>query len=140
MSRMFKLMGVALAVVALVAFGLVSAAFAAGPQATGVAANIYAESQGYGEPGNCTGPGDMHQWGRQAGEGVGYGEPSDGTGPGDLHRWGQEAGNGTCLRYTGLCTGPGQMHQYGEQAGNGASWGEPSDGTGPGDMHQWGRG
>jgi hypothetical protein len=165
MRRSLKLVGVALAIVALVAFGLVGAAFAVGPQTNSEAATAYAAGLGYGEPGNCTEPGDMHRWGQASGNFTGYGEPNDGTGPGDMNRWGWEAGNGTCLRDPALCdgscqasrltegsvaalgygesgegAGPGLMNHWGYSGDTGNSWGEPSDGTGPGDQHQWGRG
>lgn len=165
MKRNLKLVGVALAIVALVAFGLVSAAFAAGPQTDSEIAAAYAAGLGYGEPGDCTGPGDMHCWGQASGNCTGYGEPNDGTCPGDMNRWGWEAGNGTCLRDPAACsgpyqtnqltegnanafgygessegTGPGLMNRWGYTGDNGNSYGEPCDGTGPGDMHRWGRG
>ena len=108
MSRTLKLVLVAFAIVALMTFALAGTAFAAGPKTGTCTGNAY------GSPGDCTGPGLMHQYGLQEGNGAGNGAPSDGTGPGDMHKWGQ-------------------------QSAQGAGLGQPSDGTGPGDMHQWGR-
>ena len=43
---------------------------------------------GHGEPGEGTGPGEMHHWG-QGGEGASWGEPGEGTGPGGQRQWGR---------------------------------------------------
>ena len=138
MKKSLKLVGVALAIVALVAFGLVSAAFAAGPQTNSETATAYAAGMGYGEPANSTEPGDMNRWGQASGNCTGYGEPNDDTGPADMNRWGWEAGNGTCLRDTAMCAGTCQTDQLTEQSVNAFGYGESSEGTGPGLMNHWG--
>lgn len=113
MRRRSKLLIGTLAVVGLLVLGISGVAFAASPTATPDAAATNAETGGWGEPGLCTGPGDMHQWGEPGQQGACWGEPSLGTGPGDMHRWSQSGQQGACLGDPSLCTGPGDMHRWG---------------------------
>jgi hypothetical protein len=139
MKRNLKLVGVALAIVALVAFGLVSAAFAAGPETNSETATAYAAGLGYGETGDCTGPGDMNRWGWEAGNGTCLRNPAVCSGTCQANQLTEGNANAFGYGESSEGTGPGLMNRWGYAGDNGNSYGEPGDGTGPGDMHQWGR-
>ena len=125
MRRRSKLLIAAIAVVGLLVLGISGAAFAASPTTTPDTATTAAETGGWGEPGNGTGPGDMHRWGESGQQGSCWGEPGLGSGPGEMHQWGESGQQGSCLRESGQ---------------QGAGLGDPSLCTGPGDMHRWGTG
>ena len=123
MKRRSKLLIAAIAVVGLLVLGISGAAFAASPTATPDANTTTEETGGWGEPGNGTGPGQMHQWGEPGQQGACWGEPGLGSGPGEMHQWSESGQQGNCLRESGQ---------------QGAGLGDPSQCTGPGDMHRWG--
>ena len=79
MSRIMLILGIIVVVAGIAALSLGGVALAAGPDTAG----------SHGEPGDGTGPGQMHQhcYG-DYGNGASWGEPGDGTGPGEQRQWG----------------------------------------------------